>query len=237
MKLSFFSNTPLYISQTFSFICLFILFSIYLQNDYLLPFHFFIDKWTTGYYQFETCLEFLNNDLKLQYYDPKKAKNCLLCDYKNVGYSDSSQRDVIITYAAKKVWNIALLQRTLRTTKSNASLVILLDREAIDSIDNITFKFFENCSTQVVLIPDVPYKSHHFGCKNYLIPLMYLFLKYNRFMINRVIFVDLYDTLFQGDPFNSLIRKQEIHIVRELIRNHEHVGKLNWPRCYFPNFQ
>ena len=42
------------------------------------------------------------------------------------------------------ITNIALLQRTLRTTKSNASLVILLDRTAINSIDDRTFQFFEN---------------------------------------------------------------------------------------------
>ena len=236
MKSSFFSRLFVYYSQAYPLIFLLILFPVGLQFKIVPPCNIYIDIGTTGYYQFKTSFDFLNCDIKLKYYDADKAKNCMLCKYTNVGFSDSSKRDVIITFAAKKVTNIALLQRTLRTTKSNASLVILLDRTAINSIDERTFQFFENCSTQIVLMPDVPYKSRHFGCKNYLITLMYLFLLYNRFMIDRVIFVDLYDSIFQADPFNPLIRKHEIHAVRELLRNREHRGKLNWPRCYFPNF-
>ena len=132
--------------------------------------------------------------------------------------------------------NIALLQRTLRTTKSNASLVILLDNQALSSIDPITFQFFKNCSTQVVIIPDVPYASSGYECKNFLFSLVYLFIKFNRYMINRVICVDLFDTLFQGDPFNHFLRKHEVHMVRELLRNREHGCGLIWPRCYFPNY-
>ena len=55
-------------------------------------------------------------------------------------------------------------------------------------------------------------------------------------MINRVICVDLFDTLFQGDPFNHFLRKHEVHMVRELLRNREHGCGLIWPRCYFPNY-
>ena len=59
----------------------------------------------------------------------------------------------------------------------------------------------------------------------------------NKHLINRVIFVDLFDVLFQRDPFSSkYIKKGEIHIVRETITNREHLGKLNWPRCYFHDF-
>ena len=182
---------------------------------------------TTGFYQFYTCFDFLNCDIKLQYYDPENAKNCLLCNYSNVGFSDSSKRDVVISFAAKNVMNIALLQRTLRTTGSNASLVILLDNQAMNTIDPITYQFFKNCSTQVVITPDVPYASSGFECKNFLFSLVYLFIKFNRYMINKVIFVDLFDTLFQGDPFNQFLRKHEVHVLRELLRNREHCGGLN----------
>ena len=219
------------------FLWILIIYNLITLCGIMSPIYFYINYRTTGYYQFPTCFEFFNCDVKLRYYNPLMATDCLLCNYSNVGFSDSTKRDVIITYAAKKVMNIALLQRTLRTTKTNSSLVIMLDMEALNSIDFITFQFFKNCSTQIVITPDIPFKSTGNSCKHFFIPLMYLFLKINRYLIDRVIFVDLYDTLFQGDPFNEFIRKNEIHLVRELVTNNQHCGKLKWPQCYFPDFQ
>ena len=193
---------------------------------------------TSGYYQFPTCLEFLSYDITLKYFDPSLAKDCNLCDYtSNNDISDSTPRDVIITYSVKQTMNVALLQRTLRTVKSNASLVIMLDQEALNSIDDVTKQFFKNCSTQVILSPPLPFNSWDQSVKNFMMPLMYLFLKMNRHLINRVMFVDLFDVVFQRDPFSShYIRKGELHMTRELVTNRNHVGQLRWPQCYFPDF-
>ena len=125
----------------------------------------------------------------------------------------------------------------MRTTRSNASLVIIMDHSAINSIDPVTMEFFKNCSTQVIEIPPAPFHWWWAGSKNYLFPVVYLFLKMNKHLINREIVVDMHDTLFQRDPFSShYIRKGEIHFTRENKTNRIHVGKLAWPRCYFPNF-
>ena len=69
----------------------------------------------TGFYQFPTCLEFLESDITLKYFDPEMAKDCALCKFtSNNDISDSTKKDVIITYSSLKTMNIALLQRTLR---------------------------------------------------------------------------------------------------------------------------
>ena len=65
---------------------------------------------TSGYYQFPTLLELFEEDIKLKYYDPELSKNCKLCDFiSDNEISDSTKKDVIIAFAAKKVMNIALL--------------------------------------------------------------------------------------------------------------------------------
>ena len=228
------SKHGLYLTVSFLTLLLFLVNGLVFKNINIL-----IKQGTSGYYQFNTCLEFVVSNAKLKYFDPEEAKNCKLCNFTSINdISDSTKKDVIISFSILKTHNLALLQRTLRTTKSNASLVLLLDQQAIDSLDEITKQFFKNCSTQVVIMPVEVFQSHDASPKNFMIPLMYLFLKMNRHLINRVIFVDLFDTVFQSDPFSSkFIRRGEIHIVREVITNMQHVGNINWPRCYFPNFK
>ena len=108
---------------------------IYFQNHFLVSnsIYFYIIFETTGYYQYPTSFEFLTNDIQLKYFDPENAKNCLLCNFTSEEKSNSTKRDIIIACAANDIMNIALLQRTLRTTKSNASLVLFLDSNALNT--------------------------------------------------------------------------------------------------------
>ena len=116
--------------------------------------------------------------------------------------------------------------------------MVLFDNVALNSMDKVTLEFFKNCSTQIIMIPQFPFPARGAEIKNFLMPLMYTFLMVNRHLINRVIFADIFDCLFQRDPFSSeFIKKGEIHLVRELFTNENHLGKLNWPRCYFHDFK
>ena len=209
--------------------------SHYQSNGFLTS----INQNISGYYQYPECFEFLFSDIALKYFDPENAKDCKLCNYtSNNEISDSTKKDLIITFCTLKTLNVALFQRTLRTTRSNASLVVLFDNVALNSMDKVTLEFFKNCSTQIIMIPQFPFPARGAEIKNFLMPLMYTFLMVNRHLINRVIFADIFDCLFQRDPFSSeFIKKGEIHLVRELFTNENHLGKLNWPRCYFHDFK
>ena len=165
---------------------------------------------------------------------------CEKCKYHiHFPKANSTPKDVVIAFASKQVYNIALFIRTLRNTESHASCVFILDKEAISTIDQKTLSLIENCGAQIIEcnVPD----NLNFDLKNYFFHLIDLFLRKNEFMIDRVIICDLYDYIFQLDPFHSDLPKNQLHLVDEgvsynlsdsFVRKHN----IKWIESYDPSF-
>ena len=130
--------------------------------------------------------------------------------------ANSTPRDVVITFAVKSVCNLVLFQRTLRSSGCNATLVILLDHRAYESLDEDTRKFTEDCHTQIILTPNAPMRKRHpIAGKCFMFHLCFEFLRENELLIDRVIFDDLFDTIFQEDPFSTKFPTNKLHMVHE----------------------
>ena len=208
-------------------------------------FHFLIFSFQpeyTGFYQFKSYIDYNVSDFTLEYYDPNKNReNCPICNFEpnntaNFPKSDSTPRDLIVTYATYRSCNFAIYQRTLRTTKSNASLVVFFDKNAFKKTDQDTLNFAKSCGTQIILIPNAPFECSNSASKNYVFPIILEFLRLNQNRINRVIFLDLFDSLFQNDPFNGDIPKYEVHMMREHIQNKHNRVMKRWMKDALPNY-
>ena len=227
-----------YLCTTVLFLCFCVLILI---QDYLF-FHssnlvLFIRNEASGFRQFHIDEEISISHIELQYFNPKSKKKCKICSFApNNTDSNSSPKDVIISCAAHRTFNFVLFQRTLRTTHSNATIVLFLDRKAYESLDLDSLAFSKNCQTQIIITPDVPPSCPLKGSKNFMFYHICQFIRINEERINRVIFLDLFDSLFQADPFTKSFHKNEIYICREHLKNKINLDIPTWIRQFDPNF-
>ena len=192
---------------------------------------------TTCFFQFQTSLDFVISNNRIKYFDKQEYKNCKLCNFtSNNENSNSTKRDVVFSFASGKVLNLVLFQRTLRTTGSNATIVIFLDYIAYQSIDKDTLAFSAECGTQIIVCREPEFVFQNQATKNYMFHIAYLFFKQNEGFIDRVVFLDLFDGLFQNDPFNDFIKHKVIHFARENMLNHFNPTSLDWIHAYDPYF-
>ena len=169
------------------------------------------------FFQFSWDIAFLYNpDIFLVPFVPKNEEfqnTCKLCNFKPHESGGNSQPgDVIIGFVSNKVSNIVPFVRSLRTTKSKCSIVFLFDDKALNSIDTYSENLIRSCGAQII-----NWHRRESNCyiKNFMFQLVYSFIRLNQYNLNRIIVVDVYDTLFQSDPFNNHIPPIMMHITDE----------------------
>lgn len=146
----------------------------------------------------------------------KNWENCTACAMtKDLTYSNSQENDVIIVAGFSICVNSCLFVRTLRATGSKAQVVMLLDEQSYKSIDPISKEELENCGAQVVNCGDFKFTDKRSRCTLKFM-LTHLYIRRNIQKMNRVILVDLFDTVFQSDPFNIQVGKaNELNVIHE----------------------
>ena len=167
-------------------------------------------------------------------YKPYKG-TCQFCNFtvRNQEYADSTENDLLLAGAVGQPKNIAPFIRSLRTTGSKCSCVLLIDDDM--EIDPISLQIAEECGMQIIRCGkfiDYPYPCAR---NNYIYFFIEAFLEQNVHKFDRVIIVDLYDTVFQGDPFNVQVQRTYINAVDE---NHDYyhnyinrdwINQAGWP--------
>ena len=133
---------------------------------------------------------------------------------RNKEYADSTENDLIIVAGIGTIKNLSPFMRTLRTTGSKCGVVLLTDDDAF--IDPVTLELSENCGLQIYRCGKFnPPPDHYYAPHGYVYYLIHAFLKKNVNNIGRVIILDLFDVVFQGDPFNIQVNDQYINVVDE----------------------
>ena len=128
---------------------------------------------------------------------------CVFCNITNLDlkHINSTIRDCIITLAVNKVDNVFPYIRTLRTTGCKATVFILFDDAAYNKLSKDTFELFRNCSINIYNIGQFPSFSKYpnvFAHKHIYI---FDFLYKVGYLFDRILLADLYDSVFQKDPF------------------------------------
>ena len=166
------------------------------------------------HYFFPSNLELLENK-NLVLKKMNVTKNCTFCNYTvHNTKPNSTPRDVIICNAIGVAKNVILFVRTLRTTGSKANCVFLLDTKAFNGVSDKTKAIVHACGGQIIDCGMVPFKKKFDG-HNYCYVFASYFIELNRDKIDRVIICDMYDTVFQGDPFNEQLAGNKLNIVDE----------------------
>ena len=169
-----------------------------------------------NYYRLEPKLRKLADSDSFTLKIIQNFDNCSSCNMqKDTKYANSVYNDVIIASGFTLCYHACLFVRTLRGTGSKAQVVILLDDESFNKLDPVSKEELAKCGAQLVNCGTFEFinKRSRFTLK---FVLTHLFIKKNRKLMNRVILVDLFDTVFQSDPFNVQIgAKDELNVIDE----------------------
>lgn len=156
------------------------------------------------------------------------TESCEPCTYepKNL-HNNSTPRDVILAYAIGGAYNLIPFMRTLRTTGSKASVVFFVDDKAYNSISDHTMAYVKNCGVNFIKMGKVIHTGKY---SQYSIGYLYMqeFIKQNLHRIDRVMRGDMYDMLFQGDPFYDELPKGQVQLVDEEAELKINPGQQMW---------
>lgn len=155
--------------------------------------------------------------------NPKKFDKCKLCSFRpnNGSYPpNSSPRDAIFLLGLNKLTNLLPIVKTLRTSGSKCRLFLFTDNSTISKYKSQPkfMQSLEDCGTEFINLGKVVTGGLFNIC--YLKYYIYkIFLNQNKFFFDRVIFMDLYDSIIQHDPFttefkHSLYLSNEGYIIK-----------------------
>lgn len=140
---------------------------------------------------------------------------CPICNMKTRNSKhNSSPRDLVTTSTFNKIYNIVPFIRTLRTVGCIARIILITDSIATSKLNNGNMSsFIGYCGVQVVNVGIISGKRSFLLCSRNII--LHDFLKNKRNIIDRILIADLYDTIFQGDPFTEDLDRNKLGISEE----------------------
>ena len=163
--------------------------------------------------------------------DPKISfKNCPHCNFEPVVDQPSSKHnDILLSSMFGNIANLVPSCRSLRTTGCKAAFFVLTENSTYSLMTQDTIDLIKQCGLYVInlgvcekLSPRVFFALRHLIYYNFLTPI--------RHLINRIILMDLYDTIFQGDPFPEYFRSETLYFCSENLTFAKSRGNRKWLR-------
>lgn len=196
---------------------------IFLQLLLIVLFFFNVDRTrlTVDMTFWRFCIDqerYLDDNLIIEYFNG--TTNCSHCNYtvRNEN-ANSTPRDLILAGSTTNVKNINLFIRTLRHTGSKCTVAFLLDSAAYNILTPEMLKDIYQCGGQVINMGTPEFT----GDRDYF-SLVYLWVLYvakrNSHRFDRIYKCDLFDTYFQGDPFDNLMEPNNFYMIEERPPDH-----------------
>lgn len=146
---------------------------------------------------------------------------CVSCKFNPVKpyQPNSTPRDAIVTYAVNTMIGAEIWIRSIRNAKCQAKVFILCDENAAKQIEvQHNEQLFTACGLVIAIfgnLPQIPNERGWEGFYMYRQAIRYDFLYRHKELFDRVILCDLFDTIFQGDPFTTEIKTDQIYLTKE----------------------
>jgi len=160
---------------------------------------------------------------------------CSICTFIAKNYaSNSGPEDVILTIMMKSYTNLVACVKSLRTTGSKATFFVFTDSETLSSVPQQVIDLANHCGCIFVNIGVFPSLSNkEFWGFRYLLYDKFLVSHY--IFINRVLIIDLFDTIFQGDPFSKNTRDDKVYFSSEFQKIIKCYINYDWIKVLAPN--
>ena len=156
--------------------------------------------------------------------------HCPPCNFKPVVDNPSSTpNDILLSSMFGDIANLVPCSRSLRTTGSKATFFILTENDTYSLMTPDCIKLISHCGLYVInlgicqkLTPREFYAIRHLFYYNFLVP--------RKHLIHRIILMDLYDSIFQGDPFPSYFTDDILMFCSENLTFSRSRGNRKWLR-------
>lgn len=126
---------------------------------------------------------------------------CPPCNFNPViDEPSSTPYDVILSSMFGTTSNIIPMARSLRTTGSKSTFFILTNNDTYSKIEHDCFELIKNCGVFIINL-GVSQELNPREVWVVRILIYYNFLVPRQHLIHRIFLIDLYDSIFQGDPF------------------------------------
>lgn len=166
------------------------------------------------------------------------SSNCQTCkhEYRNQ-IANSSKRDLILGIQVGGVKNLMTFIRTLRGTGCEATVILFVDTSFINKSTSFEKQMLKDCGIQLINMGKMhmPYRKFLFESRH----LIYNeFLKKYRKVFDRVIIIDIADTVFQIDPFTQEFGYYTLDFSTEgYLLNSDPENNTLWISIADPNYQ
>lgn len=183
---------------------------------------------------------FANMVIQLSKSNPQIAQNplinnkCILCNVPVRSHNqNSSSNDAIIGSAFVQCRNYMLVVRTLRSIGCLAQFFMIVDDLFFNQLPKANIEFLKNCGCIIVNTGQsqirVPQNLHY-----------YRYFCYRNFLekkteFSRVMSLDIYDVVFQGDPFTTHIVIDSIYYTTEAATIESNSCNAGWVRYAMNN--
>ena len=153
----------------------------------------------------------LNNEESKNFVDT----GCTLCNFKPlVRTGDSTEKDLILTFTLNRLTNVHAFVSSCRTAGCRAHIVTLIDSNTLKKYDDEYFQQLRNCGVELIDIGD-----HREVDRTNIFFIRYIF--FNNYLskhgkeFKRVVICDLFDAVFQHDPFTPDFKDDTVYFASE----------------------
>lgn len=165
---------------------------------------------------------------------PARVSHCPVCDFTPLRSPTSTKRDVVLAAALTALKRVEYFLRTLRTTGTNARVILFLDAEKTATPE--WRRFFSACDIEPVFVNetsqvlrDSPKLTRYYY--------YYQWLKDHIDEVDRVIHTDTFDVIFQSDPFIPYLDASKLYFTFEPVTIGDSGWTSSWIRqCYGSKF-
>lgn len=200
-------------------ICIFVLFGIFVAiiKDFKPP-SFLISNEKRIYTKPTSVYDrewYENGFLTEQDYIIPSNGGCTPCKFNVRNFNpNSNKRDIIVTATFWKTTNAFPCVRSLRTTGCKATFFIFTDPVARSKMTEQIIRSLEKCGCHVVLAGVSQVKTKQ-AYQVFRYSAYYDFILNRKQFIDRILAIDIADTVFQGDPFSDAFNVSAINICLE----------------------
>ncbi|EAX93239.1 hypothetical protein TVAG_156030 [Trichomonas vaginalis G3] len=157
-----------------------------------------------------------------------KQNNCKLCNITRIDEnSDSTSDDLVIGFLFNRFYvNVLTFVRTLRSSNGKCGILFFCDRDYIEHINPRELEELTNCGVRWLVAPKID--TNLIKEPNLIRRLIeFLFLKQYKDHFNRILILDVADSIFQKDPFSKNLPKNKLVFSIEKVQFMNHDWAMN----------
>ena len=184
-----------------------------------------------------TTKNWLHSNFNFKQFDSSKNvfPNCPSGTVHNP-HSNSTPRDLIISLISGAYVNFMTYIRTLRSTGCKATVVVLIDDICFQRLSASEKRVLDECSVNLIKYGRITPLFKKYIYETRLILMYGIILKYRK-QFDRVMITDIFDTIFQSDPFIPGFNNYTMCFTTEgYFNNNDPTTNTKWIKVADPNY-